>query len=924
MVFNELRTLAFRIAPDVKTLPHHFVTLSLAEDLKRHMRKELALVFNREPEKTRPRISVLNKAVRMLVPDLISITRNADEMNVRPWLYGYNEKPASPFAMQQIIRSWIYTTFPPQMSDATKSALANSVTADSLTWHKRTVDLAQWEVATNGTAKQSKVEGADRFVLLPDLMAARLCQAHIVIDWGIHRLHFRRCPIAPGNSGAELISWPPLIHEDNDKHGEKRLWPYSIVLTLSLQTVPFQPFPELHCDISVRRWAGPPITFLPGGKETSIYLLDSVPWIEGVYHSNSFQVAPVVWQHVLKGSTQKNNESEFLLTWNSDLVKLLDHLHAKGRFPDPQEIIQRPLAYLNLGSEPKPSVALVYRSGIDPTHEVGTGLMPIDRHHFAEKLKEVFTPELQFIDPPERKKFSVGVPNNPFIEKLGAEDQEDQLSQQASPTSPSLLKQRRLAIARVTNKQLILEIWYQSEIIRRALLQSLHDLLGYPAVTEDHYIWTTDELILTIHTYPLGFIGDSLKMKGGFSGKGRKVERLRDAIIKRTEEIVASLPQAEGRVAAIIELDPAETFQNEDEDPKYALRIGFAQCQRLTQFITPYKENRRLPEKLRQKEEAKIPHRASGALRDILRQCGVLGIQPQVSNKSRNTAPHIPDPLHYLGVWLIKKYPANSQTRIAQILPVIVHMASDTTEIYVKAPGFKDWLSYPDTLLALASGQGQGVHKPREAYPFIIDTLQRCIPTFPHVILFCHAQNLRTSWAWLTNDQITKELPPPFAKYKHLAIVRTRTGEHETPEWYAQNEQVPYGFAIGVFGQGAGEHVFASIQEKPPTVQKLSKESSKGMSRAMKDKQGNIKNLGPNPTVAAWNPGIVEMVVACTQTDDALMYAVIANELRHTMASHYNSPTVLPIPLHLAQLIEEYILPLEETRSLDILEEGEV
>jgi len=28
MVFNELRTLAFRIAPEIKTLEHQFVTLS--------------------------------------------------------------------------------------------------------------------------------------------------------------------------------------------------------------------------------------------------------------------------------------------------------------------------------------------------------------------------------------------------------------------------------------------------------------------------------------------------------------------------------------------------------------------------------------------------------------------------------------------------------------------------------------------------------------------------------------------------------------------------------------------------------------------------------------------------------------------------------------------------------------------------------
>jgi hypothetical protein len=901
MVFNELRTLAFRIAPEVKTLPHQFVILGIPEDLKQLLRKELASTLNRDVEKTRPRISVLNKAVRMLVPDLISITRNADEAAVQPWLYGYGEEPASSIAMQQIMRSWIYTAFPPQMSDMTKSMLAGKITTESLTWRKRTVDLARWEMAANGTATQPKAEKVDRFVLLPDLMAARLCQPGVELGWGTHYLRFRRCPTAPGRSGAELISWPPLTYEGR----EKRLWPYSIVLTLTLQTIAFQPFPELHCDISVRRWAGPPIDYLPGGKETSVYLLDSVPWIEGIHHSNSFQVAPIAWQRVPKVE-QKDAELGYRLAWNSDLVKLLDHLRARDRFPNPHELVEMPNAFLR--DDGKPSAAVVYRNGIDPAHEVGPGLMPIDRHHFAEQIREIFAPDLGFIDPPQRKKYQVAVPENPFAQKLDEDEEQDELALEEE-ASPNLLAERRLAVANASNRQLTLGIWYQSDIIRQALLQALHTLLGYPLVSEETYTWITDELTLRVQTRQLGSIGDSLDIKSGSGGRGHEEERLRAAIRQRTDEIAATIPMVSERAAALIELDPAEVFRG--ADPKYALRIGFAQKNWLTQFITPYKENKRLPEKQRQKEEAKIIHRATAAVRDLLRQCGVLGVQPQILNKRRTAHPAIPDPLHYLGIWLIKQYAASSHTHIHQMLPLVVHMASDSREVFVKARGFTDWLSYPDTLLALANGQAQGVRKPREALPFIMDTLNRFIPTSPHIVLFYHAQNFRSAWPWLTNEHITKELPSPFSKYKDLRIVRVRTGEHETPEWYAQSEDIPYGFAKGIFALGESGHVFASIQEKPPTTQNLSKELSKGMSRAKADKEGNIKNIAPNPTVAAWNPSIVEMTVSCAQSDEALMCAAIADELRHSMASHYNHPTVYPIPLHLASLIEEYVLPLE-------------
>jgi pPIWI_RE module N-terminal domain/RNaseH domain of pPIWI_RE/MID domain of pPIWI_RE len=904
MVFNELRTLAFRIAPDVKMLPHHFVTLGIPEDLKRLMRKELATALNHEPEKTRLRVSVLNKAVRMLVPDLISITRNADETSVQPWLYGYGEEPASASAMQQIMRSWIYTSLPPQVPDAVKYTLASKITTDSLIWQKRTVDLTRWETATNGTAMQSKTEGIDRFVLLPDLIAARLCQPGIEIEWGPHQLRFRRCPSAPGRSGTELISWPPLIYEDR----QKRLWPYSIILTLTLQTVAFQPFPELHCDISIRRWAGPPIKYLPGDKETSVYLLDSVPWIEGIHHSNSFQVAPIVRKRIPKAE-KKDSEVTHYLTWNSDLVKLLDYLSARDRFPHPQDLVQTPDTYLR--GDGKPSAAIVYRNGIDPAHEVGPGLMPIDRHHFAERIKEIGAPELVFIDPPQRKKYAVIVPENPFMEKEDEQDEDTPL-----PEVPStLLAHRRLAVAHATNKQLTLGIWYQSNIIRDALLQALHTLLGYPSVSEETYTWTTDELSLTVQIRPLGAIGDALDIKYSPSSKERRPERLRSAIRQRVEEISVVVPSVEGRVAALIELDAEQAFG--EADPKYALRIGFAQVNWLTQFITPYKENKRLPEKQRQKEEATIIHRATAALRDLLRQCGVIGAQPQVINKGKTIDSTIPDPLHYLGIWLIKQYAPSSHTHIPLMLPLVVHMASDTHEVYVKARGFRDWLSYPDTLLALANGQAQGVRKPKEALPFIMDTLNRFIPTFPDTMLFYQAQNFRSAWTWLTNEHITKELPALFSKYKHLRIIRVRTGEHETPEWYAQSEEVPYGLAKGVFTLGESGHVFASIQDKPPTVRNLSKELSKGISRSKMDKEGNLKNVPPNPTVAAWNPGIVEMTISCTDSKEALMCATIADELRQSMASHYNHPTVYPIPLHLASLIEEYVLPLEGIEEND-------
>ena len=107
----------------------------------------------------------------------------------------------------------------------------------------------------------------------------------------------------------------------------------------------------------------------------------------------------------------------------------------------------------------------------------------------------------------------------------------------------------------------------------------------------------------------------------------------------------------------------------------------------------------------------------------------------------------------------------------------------------------------------------------------------------------------------------------------------------------------------------------------------LSKELSKVLPRTKTDKKTQIaKVYKPSPDVAAWNAGIGEMTVACANPDDAFKCAAVANELRHHFASHFGSPTILPLPLHLASLLQEYVLPLTKSTKVsrgETLEEDE-
>ncbi len=886
MSYDEIRPLSFRLRTDLQSFPCTCSVLRLDTHFKKLLRETLADAKNRPVEEVRLPIAVLNKAIRMLIPDITSIAPNADLESTPTWLYGYGDMPASIQAIRLIIGAWIRTAFsnvPEQQRDFLLNALADC----ELRWDKQSLDLAQWKVNGEGTAMVPKQQqDLDGFLLLPDLIATRLSQDHLQFRWAHEKLSFRRVP-SYGRE-IELISWPPL--EYTNKEGS---WPYSVIITLSQQVIPFQSYPLLNCEVGIRRWAGPPISRLPGKEETSVYLTDRVPWISGFYHTRSFQVASVRWEYIPADERQEG-DAKHRLVWNSGLVQILDDLHikAKDKFPTPEELRANPRDAIK--KDGTPSAAIVYRNGIYPSHPVGPGLMPVDRYVFAEQIVRYVGQELIFIPPYKRKEVKVTIPPSPFFYK-------------ETKIPADVSEQRRQIIAvRENTTALVIEIWHQSIRVLHALIAAVEEFLGCPSFQEEgtSLFSQTPELSIRIFPHLLGPMGGAISFS--FEKKERRQERFREALRQRVRTIEKALPSIPRRILAFIELDDAEWFQN-DDDPKPALRKGFASGLRLNQFITPYHEDPEWSDARKKEEQEKLAHRAESAVRDLFRQLGLLVAPPIITIKKPQEEISLPTPLHYLGLWMIKQYRKSSMAHVAQLVPVFVHMDTLSTDIVTLASGFKEWLPYPDALLALAQDRYLGYKQPEDVLRFIMTTLQRYLPRFKDTLLCCHAQNLQGVWPWLTNDQITKRLPPSLAAYPGLRIVRQRTGEHETAEWYAQSETEPYGFSKGVFQ--IGEQVFASIADKPPAGQRP-KDLSMLSPRIVEDKQGQIKTYKPNPTKPAWNPGISEMTFCGNNPAEAGLYVALVNQLRYGFATHYDYPTVLPFPLPLAKLMEEYVLPL--------------
>jgi hypothetical protein len=916
-----LQPIAFCLASDnaavrERLAAHPFWVLEFPEDLKRRLRGVQSQISGRAPEESTPPHVVLNQAARLLIPDLISITSRITDSGVQPWLYGFvdpgrpTEPPTDSVILRALLSAWLRTVFRPLPLPALMDLL-QEVQARPLVWKREEIDLCYWSQAPNGTARPYREVGQrciqNGFVLLPDLVAARLSALELAGDH-TRRFRFKRAPLAPGRHGCQLISWPP----QRESLGSQ-IWYWSIVITVTLQTIPFQGYPQLHINLGVRRWVSQPLKYTPA-ETISAYLLDSLPWLAADQQRQCFQVAPIVKRSRKAGETPEDGKGWIVeYRWADSLVDLLNDLHWAELLPDPQQLTQQPSEWLEralTGSSPQ--AALVFRTGMRPDHGEGAGFSLSDRRFMVEQIAELLAPDFILRSPLERygaRRFITHPPNSFF-------PQEKQDRKQPAQTRACAERRQAVAEALGDGQAMTIIVRYQTTAVLQAVRQALYEVLGYPLDVSEGTIWVTPELRLVVRSEPLGEIGRALGIKE--HARGQAAEHWRLKIQERAEAIAQTLPEAAGPYGVIIELPDADFFRH-DGDPKAALRLGFARKGYLTQFLTP-------PTSDREEEASKetLQERARSAVRDLLRQCGVLGAPPSLRLKARIQKPpfHIPEPLHYLAAWVIHRNRRGSETHLPQYLPVVVYLRSDSRLVLVRAPGFEDWLPYREAALQLARLE-QASQRDREAVrQFLLKTLHTLLPTRGETILFCDACNLRQSWPWLGNERITSSLPPELERFPQLRIVRVRSASPEVPEWYAFNAKRqalgkdPYLLSQGLFRDATNPTVFYSVQEKPPSAKNQGKSSSKLSHTPRKLAQTSEGERLPfdDPQGMAWNPRIVELTIARQsheqRPDDVLMCAVVAHELRAQMAVQFGSPMILPLPLHLARQLEEYTLPL--------------
>ncbi|MEU2625902.1 DUF3962 domain-containing protein [Kitasatospora sp. NPDC007106] len=944
--YRTIRTAAWTPISAEASLTARYRALSFPEQWRDAL---LALCNAGRPASSKPLRTVptfrMDQALQALTPDLIvrpRSTRNSDDTS-EFWLYKPEELP-DPLpgpAFRGLLSTWLRDLRPEPEHRAQLREVQALLTDDPPQWQPVEAEMLQCPKASGGTAAPEPRQ----FQLTTDYLARRILALE-PYDFGAGKLRFRAVPRGPRDQGAELVS-QPLPWE-----AKGRTWWYSVVLNITLHTVPFHPLPRVHLNTHIRRWATRTSSTtgwlrLPYGRRTSVLLRPRTPWLPGAPASDRFAVARLEWSRATKG-----------IDWvGGGPAGMLRSLSLAEPFPDAGSILAAPEEWLTDSMR-----AAVVHSTAMGAHEVGAGLMSDQRSKITEWAEEALPEVLRPVPPLEfTTRAARHTPAN------SRPKPKDALSKAAEEVRAAAARRAGAAFAlrhlggegadSETPPVLEARLLWQTSRMRDTAIATLVTHLdlkgdggapsadayeaarpGEPVVLE----WESPEVTVRLRCLKLT---DSLASDLPLPADARPTrDTLTAALAARRVQVAAFLTADRTDplpTLALVEIDRRKDFTTPDHDPKFAIRLGCADAGVLTQFMAVPKHVAGY------NSEKNADFRALKAWDDGLRQLGVR-VHPEHS-----LGEQLPDGLRYAAVWMVRKN-ARSRTRWAGYEPVAIRVTPEQPGTGLarvegwdrKADdGAGAWIPYPAFLLRLtqlceipsaAPGQRsadeaeaaepagrpswwQDMNEQRRRTEEWLQKVIRSLRGTP-TLLLAHAQNCRSHWTWLQDgrvepDRIRTGHAQPRSLDSDLRLVRVRTGQgRETPQWWGVHPD------DGVNGLPA--HLWTNPTAEPGTARVFWSTTPKAFQFAASAVEAD--KLAPRPLRSgkrkgeltidtdkpAWNPGLVELsVLGChpADGDDAEALALAVHQLRQ--APDFPDALSLPLPLHLAGLAQEYVLP---------------
>lgn len=633
------------------------------------------------------------------------------------------------------------------------------------------------------------------------------------------------------------------IEEPKSRHA------YSYVFSFSVQTTPPERHALLLCNMSIRRWA-------PGcyNKDKEVYSENAINVHVRVDEDKYCQV-PVWYNRQEKGFVWKKQDKECYDLWGFEPLVEPSALW--------EEIEQGNGKYL-----------LPYKSGMPSITKtkIGVGVPVRDK---AELYQQILLHLNDVVDNAEAATVGPRKKSNlPFYK---------------SPQEYKTCEDFRKWVATCAETDKIkFEIYGLSQDPRQAQLM---ELLEEKLIND--FGFNIENSALTI---------DIVRCEAG-DMQTKLVDDSKAGKIERCDELVDELGDTSGVVACLFVIPGAEAYPT-GGDPKQIIRNAFAQTGRVVQFIVPEDEDKTIKK-----------NKIENAVYDLYRQLGITNLLDLEKAKNhpyanvRCVGMHIFTQVHGIGA-------ANK----GRFLPIYVDVDLLNGKTRVQCSAFDNYsVSYREACLEMAKLFWKNDLEQLCVDAYRTPAKQKLIElrnkhTSPddRVIFMANADgNSRPLWGGMSDKSIGdykmlgEYIPEqidvgaqnnPF--YMQLAdsgvrIARIRCNA-EVPDYFTvqrstEDDTEKYSSATGVFQYGK---TFWSIAPKPndPRFNKSFTES-----RVTHPKQDYAEK------------DMIEIYpLQLQQGDDPWDWVRYVNALRQ-LPIQYNQTTVLPLPLHLAKNLSEYL-----------------
>ncbi len=618
---------------------------------------------------------------------------------------------------------------------------------------------------------------------------------------------------------------------------------YSFVFDLSVQTTPPKRKALLLCQMSIRRW-------IPGSycKDYAPFLSESIISHIKVSDDKYCQL-PIAYDYSSRQVDWKAQDIECYNIWGY------------GHLPVADDVLRNPTAYAE-------KILLPYKNGMGGfvDSRIGTGVSVVDKSSLYQSIYTLL--EGMIGERPEAERVTLRGQN--FASFKSPQEYE-------TPEDFRSWVSKCVETARITFE--IYGLWRDPN--QQDLLKQIRG-----KIVQDFGI-ESDQSCLKVQCLckEIGNLADAM------------LNDYRTTKIQRCEEIVEQLGQAESVTACIFVLPGHEHYTK--GDPKQVLRNAFARTGRVVQFINPEGDIKQ--------------NKIDNAVYDLYRQLGVVTLP----NFQKKLPPLANTPC--VGMHLCTQVHGISNK--GRFLPVYVSVDLLTGSTQVHCDAFSNrTVSYREACFEMAKLfwesdlEQRCVDASRAPAKQKLLQLKNRYYTKENGVLFVIQSdgNTRTVWSGISNKEIggydlTEEYCPtqinvgmPKSPYplsltdSGVRIIRIRSNQ-EVPDYFTDlsekstNEHLQLSAISGIFKY---DEVYWGIHARPNDPQYT---SSFKASRVDYPKQRFAEKDMIELYPLQLQPG-----------DNAANWIFYTNALRH-IPIQYNQSTVLPLPLHLAKALEEYL-----------------